>query len=416
MVRILLPLFVLVLTFGCESPKPPASTPPKETTIEETSSTASAEEASPPSPTVEPDKPPSEEPVATKTPRKPIYIEAANGQELIDEAVKAAQSEGKKVLIEWGGNWGIWCYRLHDIFHENPEVHPIIQQDYILVLIDCTSNQDLLKKYGGENEQFAFPHLTILDSQGKVLTNQETSSLEEGDHHDPKKIADFLNEWKPASVNALDPKPVHSVESVTGSLQNETAVLLVTGIVNSGGWTNATLKPVNYIIAPPDGIYDYRFLAQAPEGMATMALSPIETSPITIDHADGKKGVRINAEQNSLTLRFLQKTKDLPKPISPVSIKSAKIVDGMLQIEVSFTGSKPSRHGFELLWNGSSTRSMPPQMNFLLIHKANNDSGKAILEQSLTFALPANLAPATIRLLTSEEAEPVEVKFEAASH
>jgi thiol-disulfide isomerase/thioredoxin len=49
------------------------------------------------------------------------------------------------------------------------------------------------------------PYLTILDSDGKVLTNQETGALEDGDHHDPAKVKAFLEKWK---VHAKDANQV----------------------------------------------------------------------------------------------------------------------------------------------------------------------------------------------------------------
>ena len=137
-----------------------------------------------------------------KTKREPIYIEEANGKELIDAAVKRAKLEGKHVLIEWGGNWCGWCFKLHDVFHKDELVRPIVAEEYELVLVDCGPNRELMESYGGKETQFAFPHLTILDAQGKVLTNQETGSLEIGPKHDPEAVAAFLKKWQPEQTDA----------------------------------------------------------------------------------------------------------------------------------------------------------------------------------------------------------------------
>lgn len=130
-----------------------------------------------------------------KPSRTPIYEEEANGEALIAAALERARLEHKRVLIEWGGNWCGWCYKLHDVFRKDPLVRPIVAEEYELVLIDCTKNRKLMKSYGGEKTQFAFPHLTILDEQGQTLTNQETGSLEEGPKHVPERVADFLKKW-----------------------------------------------------------------------------------------------------------------------------------------------------------------------------------------------------------------------------
>ena len=106
------------------------------------------------------------------------------------------------MLVEWGGNWCGWCYKLHDVFHQDTLVHPIVAEEYELVLVDSNNNRELMKSYGGQDTQYAYPHLTILDAQGKVLTNQETSSLEDGPKHDPQAVAAFLKKWQPEPIDA----------------------------------------------------------------------------------------------------------------------------------------------------------------------------------------------------------------------
>lgn len=127
--------------------------------------------------------------------RDPIYQEVANGPQLVEQALTVARRDGKRVLVEFGGNWCGWCWKLHDVFQEDPTVSPIVQSKYVLVLIDQGKNRDLMQSYGGEDRRYAFPHLVVLDADGKVLTNQETGSLEDGPKHDPAKVAAFLNQW-----------------------------------------------------------------------------------------------------------------------------------------------------------------------------------------------------------------------------
>jgi hypothetical protein len=65
-----------------------------------------------------------------------------------------------------------------------------------VVLIDVNKghNGDINKKYGNPT-RLGLPVIVILDADGKALTTQDTGKLEEGDHHDPKKVLPFLNEW-----------------------------------------------------------------------------------------------------------------------------------------------------------------------------------------------------------------------------
>ena len=73
------------------------------------------------------------------------------------------------------------------------------------------------------------------------------------------------------------------------------------GTVPTGGWSNSKLDPYIYIQAPPDGIYDFDFVADPPEGVATQVISPIEAVYIRENLTQDVKGVRIHASQNSKT-------------------------------------------------------------------------------------------------------------------
>ncbi|WP_397570341.1 thioredoxin family protein [Schlesneria sp. T3-172] len=137
-----------------------------------------------------------------KPKRRPIYDETADAKELIAKAIRRAQRDDKQVIIEWGGNWCGWCYLLHDCFTKVPEVAKIVNEEYELVLVDSNSNEKLMKEYTGDHSVQGFPHLTIVDQEGKVLTNQDTEPLEQGRGHDPALVTAFLSKWAVPKVDA----------------------------------------------------------------------------------------------------------------------------------------------------------------------------------------------------------------------
>jgi hypothetical protein len=77
--------------------------------------------------------------------------------------------------------------------------------------------------------------------------------------------------------------------------------ITASGTVPTGGWSNPKLDPYIYIQAPPNGIYDFNFVADPPEGVATQVISPIEAIFIMENLTSDVKGVRIHASQNSKT-------------------------------------------------------------------------------------------------------------------
>ena len=122
-----------------------------------------------------------------------------------------AGEEGRPArLLMFGGDWCGWCHKLHELFASNREIRKTLSDEYVLVTIDLESpnGPDLLKrcKEALSKEEFqkgvGYPFLAVLDAEGKVVTAQRTDLLEEGDHHDPKRVQEFLDRWKIAPKDA----------------------------------------------------------------------------------------------------------------------------------------------------------------------------------------------------------------------
>jgi thiol:disulfide interchange protein len=142
---------------------------------------------------------------ASKPTRPAIYDRTADGNKQIEEALKTAKAENKNVLLQFGANWCGWCHRLHGLFKDNAEIAKTLSDNYVVVLIDVDQvegkahNQDVVQRYGNPT-RFGLPVIVVLDSKGKPLTTQDTGKLEEGDHHDPKKVMGFLEKWTPKAI------------------------------------------------------------------------------------------------------------------------------------------------------------------------------------------------------------------------
>jgi thiol:disulfide interchange protein len=142
---------------------------------------------------------------------KPVYDEKADGNAQIAAAVARAHKNNSRVLIQWGGNWCGWCTMLHSTFLKDKEISHELLYEYEVVYVDTGrpegKNMELARSYGADVKNKGFPYLTILDSGGKPLANQETSSFENKDQeatkgHDPKMVLDFLTRYQAPHVEA----------------------------------------------------------------------------------------------------------------------------------------------------------------------------------------------------------------------
>ena len=135
-----------------------------------------------------------------------IYDEKADAKALIETALSSAKRENRRVLIQWGGNWCHWCVLLHKRFQTDPALAKTLRYEYDVVHID-SKNTELMKTYDA-NPKAGVPFLTVLDADGKVVTNQETDvfeTKEDGKNgHDPKKLQEFLAKNQAMPKNAAE--------------------------------------------------------------------------------------------------------------------------------------------------------------------------------------------------------------------
>jgi len=134
--------------------------------------------------------------------RKPIYPEDGKGMERVEKAAVEAERDHKRVLLITGGNWCGWCHLLHEVLSENDTLRPLLDENYVVVMVESQADKDVLKNW--QIVPRGVPYLTVLDPAGNKLVDQETGSLEEGPIHDPEKVAAFLEEWAPEPANAAD--------------------------------------------------------------------------------------------------------------------------------------------------------------------------------------------------------------------
>jgi thiol:disulfide interchange protein len=139
-----------------------------------------------------------------KREKAPTYDEKADAKEQIAEALAKAKKHNRRVLIQWGANWCGWCIKLHDVFKSDKAIAKKLQNEYDVVFVDigkADKNLELVKKYGATLEE-GVPYLTVLDADGKPVTNQETGSLEKGANHDPEKVLAFLKKHETVKTPA----------------------------------------------------------------------------------------------------------------------------------------------------------------------------------------------------------------------
>ncbi len=139
---------------------------------------------------------------------KKLYDTSLDGMKQIKEAVTAAKSAGKQVLIQYGGNWCPWCLRFDAWSKADPEISKIMDENYIAVKLNYSPENYNYESnvFLGNPSRFGFPVFIILDGKGKVLHIQDSALLEEGQGYNQKKVVSFLKNWTAAAIIPHEPK------------------------------------------------------------------------------------------------------------------------------------------------------------------------------------------------------------------
>ena len=125
------------------------------------------------------------------------YDPARDASKDINDAVAEAKRTNKRVLLDVGGEWCVWCHRMDSFIEQNADLAKILETHYVVVKINVdpkNRNEALLSHYPNIP---GYPHLLVLDKSGKLLRSQDTSELESGKSYDLGRFKSFLQKWAP---------------------------------------------------------------------------------------------------------------------------------------------------------------------------------------------------------------------------
>jgi thiol:disulfide interchange protein len=115
----------------------------------------------------------------------------------IQQALSVARRDGRRVVLEVGGAWCIWCKTLDRYFADNLDLLALRKSNYVMVKVNFSKeneNAAALKRYPKPS---VYPHLYVLDQQGKLVASQDTVELEEGRSYHHGRMRNFLTRNAP---------------------------------------------------------------------------------------------------------------------------------------------------------------------------------------------------------------------------
>lgn len=132
---------------------------------------------------------------------KDLYPPNADAKAEIEEALKAAAKDQKRIILIFGANWCYDCHVLNLAMHEGT-AGEIVRKSFILVHVDIGEgelNAELVKKYVITIEK-GVPAIAILGSDGSLLYSSGNGEFEAARKMMKQDLLTFLRRWR-------EPKP-----------------------------------------------------------------------------------------------------------------------------------------------------------------------------------------------------------------
>lgn len=110
-------------------------------------------------------------------------------------AITEAQRSNRRVLLDVGGDWCIWCHRLDTLFAKHPGLATLLHEKFVVVKVNYSKENKNEKALSRLPKIPGYPHLFVLSEDGMLLHSQDTAELESGKGYDPEKVMAFVQGW-----------------------------------------------------------------------------------------------------------------------------------------------------------------------------------------------------------------------------
>ena len=111
-------------------------------------------------------------------------------------ALKLAKETNRKVLIEVGGDWCSWCFVLDRFIKEHPKVESRLHQIFVVLKVNISDENDNVEFMAAFPPAQGYPHMYVTDSDGNILTSQDTADFRENKQYSEARFMAFFDRWQ----------------------------------------------------------------------------------------------------------------------------------------------------------------------------------------------------------------------------
>ena len=129
--------------------------------------------------------------------KEKLFDPAADSFEDLKTTIQEAEKSNKRIILDVGGDWCIWCHRIDAFMNNSDEIKAMLEKNFIILKVNFSKenkNEKFLSQFPAIE---GYPHFFVLEKDGKFLHSQNTGELEQDKDYSKEKFIEFLNKWKP---------------------------------------------------------------------------------------------------------------------------------------------------------------------------------------------------------------------------
>jgi len=115
----------------------------------------------------------------------------------LELAMAEARHSGRRIMLDVGGEWCPWCHRMDAFLHDDADLLALRDAGFVWMKVNYSEDNDNAPFLARFPDVKAYPHLFVLDADGKLLHSQFTGELELDESYDREKFDAFLRAWMP---------------------------------------------------------------------------------------------------------------------------------------------------------------------------------------------------------------------------
>ena len=116
-------------------------------------------------------------------------------------AMVEAKRGNKRIVLDVGGQWCVWCHLMDDFIEGDAEVRRLRDASFVWMKVNFSEDNENTAFLAQYPEIKGYPHLFVLDANGALLHSQFTGELElpkeQGRGYDRARFLAFMKDWAP---------------------------------------------------------------------------------------------------------------------------------------------------------------------------------------------------------------------------